>query len=53
MDISGINLTPVSREKVKKKLLTLGGHVLMGEIAATKKENPKRKRRTLHRIVSG
>ena len=46
-DISGINLTPVSREKVNKKLLT--GHVLMGEIAATKKTI----QRALHGIVSG
>ena len=49
-DISAVNLTAVSRERVKKKLLT--GHVLMSKIAATKKENPKRKRKALHGIVS-
>ena len=50
-DISGINLTPSSRDKVKKKLIT--SHVLIGEITAAKKESSKKKHSVIHKVISG
>ena len=50
-DMSTMNLTPPSRDKVKKKLLT--SHVIMSEIAAAKKDSSKKRSTMLHKVVSG
>lgn len=50
-EITDLNLTPIRRDLVKKKLLT--ANVIMSEIAATKHGSASKKRSVLHRVVSG
>ena len=50
-EITDLNLTPIHRDLVLKKILT--ANVIISEIAATKHGSALKKRSMLHRVVSG